>query len=101
MNFTIDITVFIKKMLTQNMLRKCGGNQVFSEINFRFVTAVDLNKCLQQIKYSISLHACATTSELPPNISTRHQTEKSLMGEHVFVWELSQDPGSHATYIKW
>ena len=38
-------------MVTQNMLRTCEGKQVFSEEEkIRFVTAIDLKKCLKQIK---------------------------------------------------
>ena len=37
-------------MATQNMSRMCEEKQVFSEINIRFVTAPDVNKCLKLIK---------------------------------------------------
>ena len=32
--------------------------------NFQFATALDLKKCLKQIKIPISLHTCAPMSEL-------------------------------------
>ena len=46
-------------MVTQNTLRTYEEKRDFFEINFRFATALDLNKCLKQIKLTISLHACA------------------------------------------
>ena len=33
-------------------------------------TTVDLNKCLEQFKWSISLHLCTSYSKLPSNINT-------------------------------
>ena len=39
----------------------------------RFVTVLDLNIYLNQIKLPISLHTCAPISELPSNISTTEQ----------------------------
>ena len=55
-------------MVTQNMLRKHVGKYVFSEKNVSFVTALDLNKCLTQIKYPRSPRACAPSSKLPYNL---------------------------------
>ena len=40
----------------------------FSEINFKFATA--LNKRLKQIKLQISLHTCAPIAELPSSKTT-------------------------------
>ena len=58
-------------MITRNTLRTCEGNQVFSEEEkIRFVTALDLNKCLSQIRKQISLRTCAPISELPSNVSS-------------------------------
>ena len=38
-------------MVTQNMLRKHEGKEVFSQQNkIRFVTVLDLIKCLKQVK---------------------------------------------------
>ena len=39
------------------------------ENNFKFITAVDLNKCLKQIDLPISLHTCEPISELLSNVS--------------------------------
>jgi len=42
-----------------------------NENNFKFVTAVDLNKGLTQIKVPIALYTCgAPISELSSNVST-------------------------------
>ena len=41
-------------MVTQDMLRKISGKHDFSEIDFRYATALDLNKCHNQIKLTIS-----------------------------------------------
>ena len=52
-------------MVTRNTLRtwkKVKKNE--------FVTAVDLNKCLKQIKLPVYLYTCAPILELPSNIST-------------------------------
>ena len=58
-------------MVTQNMLRTYGGSYVFSEEKktSRFVTALDLIKCLKQVK-SQRLHLpCGHISELPSDIT--------------------------------
>ena len=39
---------------------------------FKFVNAVDLNKCLKKINLPIFLYNCAPISELPCNINTMH-----------------------------
>ena len=47
-------------MVTQNMLRTCEEKN-----DFEFLTAVYLNKCLEQIKLPTSLYTCA-----PSDLST-------------------------------
>ena len=37
--------------------------------NVQFATALDLNRCLKQTKFPISLHTYASISEKPSNIS--------------------------------
>ena len=45
-------------------------NRSFGSKNIRSVTALDVVKCLTQIKYQRLLLECAPTSELPSNLST-------------------------------
>ena len=49
-------------------------------MNFKFAIALDVNKCIKQIKFPISAHACTPISELPPHISTiaLHQSKYVL-----------------------
>ena len=49
-------------MVAHNTLRTCGRNQAFEAV-------VDVNNCLNHIKFPISLHACAPYFELPSYIS--------------------------------
>ena len=56
-------------MVIRNMLRTHEGKHDFSEMNFKFATALDRNNCLNQIKLPNSLHMCAHISELPSHIS--------------------------------
>ena len=53
---------------TQNTLRTWEGYQEFLISNFIFATAIDLYKCLKQIKLPISLYTCAPIA--PFDIST-------------------------------
>ena len=48
----------------------CERKWVFSEIKIRYLTALDLIKCLKKFKDQRLLLKCAPISELPPNIST-------------------------------
>ena len=58
-------------MVTVNMLRTHEGNVYLSEENkIRFVTALDLIKCLKQDEYQRLPLTCAPISELPSNTST-------------------------------
>ena len=57
-------------MVTQNMLHTHEGKYDFFSGMFRNVLALDLNRCVKQIKKARSIHTCAPISELPPNIST-------------------------------
>ena len=57
-------------MVTQNVYRTHEGKHVF----FRFLNALDLNKCLKQIKEPRSLHTYAPNAELPTNINTMAST---------------------------
>ena len=57
-------------MVAQNTLRTCEGNTDQVENNFKFATASDLNKCLDQVKLPISLNTCTPMTELPTSIST-------------------------------
>ena len=54
-------------MGTHNILRMHEGKYFFLEKNIRDVTALDLIKCLKQVKFRLT---CATVNELPSNIST-------------------------------
>ena len=50
-NFTLIKQYFLFHMVTQPTLRTCEGKQVnFGGEKIRYVTALDLNKCLEQIK---------------------------------------------------
>ena len=51
-------------------LRICLWRKTFSDSFLHMVTAMDLNKCLKQIKLPKSLHTCASLSELPSTIIT-------------------------------
>ena len=62
-------------MVTQNMLRTFEGKYDFSEEKkIRFMTALDLNECLIQIKEPRSIHMCAPISVLPSNVSSKYHT---------------------------
>ena len=61
-------------MVTYDTLRTCEGKHVFFKIDLKFETAVDLNKCLKQIKLPISTYSCAPISELPSDKSTMGYT---------------------------
>ena len=51
------------------------NNRCFLKKRNRFVTALDLNKCLKQVKYpQIWHHTSTSISELPSIIITMHQT---------------------------
>ena len=56
-------------MVAQNMLCTHKGKYIFSDKDNRFVTALDLIKCLKQIKYQILFLTCASISELPSIIT--------------------------------
>ena len=53
------------------MVRTYEGNKVFSDK--KIGPALDLIKCLKQIKYQRLLLTCAPISELPSNMSTMRQ----------------------------
>ena len=66
---TVGYMVLILDGITQNMLRKFEGKQVFSgENKIRFVTVLVLNKCLYQVSIAKSLRRCAPISKLPSDI---------------------------------
>ena len=56
-------------MVAQNLLRICLGKQVL----LKYVSAHDLNKCLDQIKLPILPYTCVPFSELPSKISTMYE----------------------------
>ena len=56
-------------MVTQNTLR-VKENMGYKKINFKYVYAVDIKKCLKQLKLSVSICTSAPISELPFNLST-------------------------------
>ena len=61
-------------MVTQKMLRTYKENWPFLFFFFfRFATALDLNKCLNQIKYT---DFTTPISDLPSNISTMLRQKK-------------------------
>ena len=49
-------------------LRICLWRKTFSDYFLHMVTAMDLNKCLKQIKLPVLLNSCVPISELPSNI---------------------------------
>ena len=76
-NYTIQY--FLDKLYNQVLI--LDGNSeddahalwkicIFGEQKIRFVTDLDLIKCLEQIKYQRLLRTCASISELLSNIST-------------------------------
>ena len=75
-------------MVTQIMLRKFGGKQEFSEMNFRFATALDLKKCFEQIKLLISHPTCAQKSELPTNIRSMGHAKKAQIIMLIFLYNI-------------
>ena len=58
-------------MVTQNMLRTYEGKKKYFLYKIKFVAALDLIKCLKQIRQQRMLLNCTPASELPSNISTR------------------------------
>ena len=59
------------------MLRTFEGKQVFSEgKNIRFVTTLDVIKCLEQIKQQRLFRTWEFISELPSNMSTMYIAHK-------------------------
>ena len=57
-------------MVTQSLLRIYEGKQAFTDINFRFTTALNFNICPEHFKWPNLLQKCAPISELPSNIRT-------------------------------
>ena len=47
-----------------------GSSEFEAKMKVVHTTAVDVDKCLKQIKLPILRHTCASYSELPSNIST-------------------------------
>ena len=62
--------MMLDKMVAHFTLRTHEGKWVFSDKNTRFVTALDVIKCLEQVEYEILRLTCAPLNELPSNIST-------------------------------
>ena len=64
-------------MVTHNMLRTHERKWAFSDKNIRFVTALELIKCLKQVEEQRLRFPCV--DELPSNMSTmisvRHRNE--------------------------
>ena len=54
-----EIMVLILDGNSEDVAHICRKTDVFSKINGRFATFVDLNKCLKHIKLPISLHMFA------------------------------------------
>ena len=81
------------------MLRMCVGKHEFSEINFRFTTALDPTKRLKQIKIPISLHTMLTSSLLWPKLLvTIFQYLVNLVT--IFeIWSNMED--SQMNYTNW
>ena len=57
-------------MVTHYILRTHAEKWVFLGENTRFVTALDVIKCLEQVESDILRLSCASLNELPSNIST-------------------------------
>ena len=55
-------------MLAYSALRTCEENKVFFDNKFKSVDVVDVNNCLEQIKYMVSVYTCEICSELPHNV---------------------------------
>ena len=55
------------------------------EINFRFATATDVNKCLKKLKMPISLSTCATISKLPYNMIIMQKGKKSFESGLILI----------------
>ena len=84
-------------MVTQNEWRMREGKQVvFSKLDFKFATAVDLKKGLEQTKSSISLYMCAPMSDSPFKLFTMSSSfhprngRKSIL--HLLLLKLLQSP---------
>ena len=61
-------------MITQDILRTNEEKYVVSyQTKIRFVTVLDLIKCLKHIKEKLLLLACTLNSKLPSDISTMLQ----------------------------
>ena len=106
-------------MVTQNMLLTQKGIQVYSQKkkNIRFGAALDLIKCLKQIKYQrlllthqkipIFIHMCATCSELPSNTTTMYNSllwipkKQSTRSKSpvVYVFRSQSSHGHNLSYI--
>ena len=58
-------------MVPLNAFQTREEKVLLKENNIKFATAVDQNKCLEKIKFPISLHTCAPIFfELPSKIHT-------------------------------
>ena len=77
-------------MVTHYMLRTHEEKWVFSGKNIRFVAALDVIKCLEQVERQILRLTCAPLNELPSNISimppiSLYQKKKNAAIKKVFV----------------
>ena len=79
-------------MVAQNLLRICLGKQVL----LKYVSAHDLNKCLDQIKLPILPYKCVPFSELPSNTKTTIIALKDLS---FHVSELDNETNLAARYF--
>ena len=85
-------------MVPLNAFQTREEKVLLKENNIKFATAVDQNKCLEKIKFPISLHTCAPIFfELPSKRHTTgaHDKQKgpTVMGIRVFP------PGSNSSFL--
>ena len=93
---------YLYQMVTQNMWRTRVGKYVFSEEKKIFGTALDLVKCLKQVKWQKLLLPSTRNSELPSNILVTCFLSFSLTWFRPFSWNslshshyLSSSPMTH------
>ena len=61
----------------RNRYARLKEKQDASDINFRFASYLDLNKCFTQIKLPISFETCVPISEILHNIKTLIKSKKN------------------------
>ena len=85
-------------MVTQT---RCARVKEVPFFDVKFVTAVDLNKCLKQIKLPISIHTCANISKLPSDKNIMLQIFPKLSETLSVADPDNQGVGSGSTSFDW